>query len=225
VAELRRLGSKAYRDGLARFAIPNERAFGVSIPRIQALARALGRSHALALALWETGWHEARVLCSFVDEPERVTPAQMDRWAADFDNWAVCDAVCFSLFDKTPHAFAKVRAWAPRREEFVRRAAFAVLASLALHDKEAGDEAFLACLPLCERAATDERNFVKKGVSWALRAIGGRSKARHAACVALARRLAASPDAAPRWIGHDVLRDLQRPLVLKRMGRRGAARS
>jgi 3-methyladenine DNA glycosylase AlkD len=217
VDELRRLGSRKHRDGMARYAIPSDRAFGVPMGKIQALARKLGKSHALAEALWKTGWYEARTLAAYVEVPERVTPAQMDRWCRGFDNWAICDTVCFQLWDRTPHAFAKVRAWADRREEFVRRAAFALLASVALHDRESGDEPFARCLPLVERAASDERNFVKKGVSWALRSVGRRSRGLHAKSVALARRLAESPDAASRWIGKDALRDLTRPAVASRL--------
>src|SRR5262249_60696500 len=141
-------------------------------------------------------WYEARMLATFVDEPELVTPAQMDRWCRDFDSWAICDTACFHLFDRTPHAWRKVAQWSRRRDEFAKRAAFALLACLALHDKNAGDEPFLKCLPLVESAAEDERNFVKKGVSWALRLIGRRNLKLNAAAVAIAKRLATSPHAA-----------------------------
>src|SRR5262245_41539554 len=165
VDALKRLGRRKNREGMARYAIPSEKAFGVPMAKIQALARRLGTSHALAGALWKTGWYEVRTLAAYVEEAERVTPAQMDRWCRDFDNWAICDTLCFQLFDKTPHALRKVQEWAGRREEFVRRAAFALLASAALHHRETGDDAFARCLPLVERAASDGRNFVKKGVS------------------------------------------------------------
>ena len=222
LAALRRMGSRRNREGMARYAIPSERAFGVPMGRIQALARRLGKNPALAGALWKTGWHEARLLAVYVGDPERITPAQMDRWCRDFDNWAICDTVCFQLFDKTPHAFRKVREWAGRREEFVRRGAFALLASVALHDRETKDEPFARCLPLIERAAGDGRNFVKKGVSWALRGVGRRSRGLHAKSVALARRLAESEDATERWVGKDALRDLTRPAVVKKLERSAA---
>ena len=192
---------------LARFGITAGKAFGVSMANIQKLAKITGRDHELAAALWKTGWYEARMLTSFVDEPARVTAAQMDRWCRDFDNWGICDTLCFKLFDQTPHAWAKVADWGDRPEEFVKRAAFALLASLALHDKKAGDAQFLETLPLIERAATDERNFVKKGVNWALRSVGRRNATLNAAATTLARRLAASPHAAPRWVGKDALRE------------------
>jgi 3-methyladenine DNA glycosylase AlkD len=208
------------RENMARFGITASKAFGVSIANIQKLAKNLGRDHELAAALWETGWYEARLLTSFVDEPSQVTPEQMDRWCRDFDNWGICDTVCFHLFDRTPYAWAKVAEWSGADEEFVKRGAFALLASLAGHDKKSGDEPFLKTLPLIERAATDERNFVKKGVSWALRLAGRRSAVLHAATVELARRLAASPHAAARWVGKDALRDLTKPAVLSRLAAR-----
>jgi 3-methyladenine DNA glycosylase AlkD len=223
VLALRRLASKKHLAGMPRFAIPTERAFGVPMGAIQGLAKRLGPDHALAEALWATGWYEARLLASFVGEPERVTSAQMDRWCRDFDNWAVCDTVCFHLFDRSPHAFAKVRVWAGRRDEFQRRAAFALLACLAFHDRGADEASFTRCLPIIEEAAADERNFVKKGVSWALRGIGHRNADLHASAVALARRLAESPRPAARWVGKDALRDLTRPLVLRKVRARGRA--
>jgi 3-methyladenine DNA glycosylase AlkD len=223
VAALRKLGSKKHLEGMPRFAIPNDRAFGVPMGAIQKLADRLGRDQALAEALWATEWYEARLLASFVGEPERVTPAQMDRWCREFDNWAVCDTVCFHLFDKTPHAFGRVAKWALLRGEFQRRAAFALLASLAVHGKRTDDASFARCLPLIEEAADDERNFVKKGVSWALRGIGHRNADLHAAAVALAGRLAESREPAARWVGKDALRDLTRPLVLRKVRARGRA--
>jgi 3-methyladenine DNA glycosylase AlkD len=210
IASLKRSGSQKTREGMARYAIPDDKAFGVSVATLHKLAKQTGHDHALALALWETGWYEARMLAAFVDEPERVTPAQMDRWCREFDNWAICDTLCFHLFDRTPHAFEKVERWATRKPEFEKRAAFALLASLAGHDKESADAAFARCLPLVEQGALDERNFVKKAVSWALRRIATRSPTLHAAALVVAQRLAAAPEAGPRWVGKDALRDLSR---------------
>jgi 3-methyladenine DNA glycosylase AlkD len=196
---------------MERYAIPSDRAFGVGVGALQKLARSLGKNHRLAARLWATGWYEARMLASLIDEPAKVTSAQMDRWARDFDNWAICDTACFKLFDQTPHAFAKVRQWAQSDAEFVKRGAFALLASLAGHDKTSGDSAFERCLPLIEQGASDERNFVKKGVSWALRGIGRRNSPRlKAAALALARRLSESDRPAARWVGKDAVRDLTR---------------
>jgi 3-methyladenine DNA glycosylase AlkD len=217
VATLKKMGSKRGRDGLARFGIPSENALGIAVGKVRELGKRLGPNHDLAIALWQTGWLEARMLASFIDQPERVTPAQMDRWCGDFDNWGICDTVCFHLFDRTPHALPKIWQWAERRKEFEKRAAFALLACVALHDKKMSDESLLESLPLIEKAADDERNFVKKGVSWALRSIGQRSLELNVASVALAKRLAASADATERWIGKDTLRDITRPLVMKRL--------
>ena len=215
LSSLRKMCTRRTREGMARFGIPSDNALGVSVADIRKLAKQLGPNHELAKALWHTGVYEGRMLTAFLAEPARVTPPQMDRWCRDFDNWAICDTLCFHLFDRTPHAFAKIEQWSDRRAEFEKRAAFALLASLAGHDKTSGDEPFLAALPFIERAATDQRNFVKKGVSWALRRIGGRSRALNVAAVELAQRLAASPESAARWIGKDALREITSPKVLR----------
>jgi len=224
LAWLERRGSGRNREGMARYGITSPKAFGVSMATMRGLVKRLGHDHALAAALWRTGWFEARMLASLMDEPTRVTAAQMDRWAADFDNWAICDTTCFHLFDKTPFAWEKIQAWSGRREEFVRRAAFALLASVALHDKSAPDAPFARALRLIETAATDDRNFVKKGVSWALRGVGHRNLTLHARSVALAERLSASQHSSARWIGRDALRDLTRPAVRRAAVRRRRSR-
>lgn len=217
---LERKGSRKNREGMARYGIVAEKVFGVSVGVLRAHAKTLGRSHDLALALWETGWYEARLLAAFVDDPALVTSAQMNAWCKDFDNWAVCDTVCFHLFDRTPHAFAKVKAWATRKPEFEKRAAFALLASLALHDKLTVDEPFLPTFALMKTAAADERNFVKKAVSWALKGVGQRTPTLHGRALALARSLAASGDSAERWVGRDALRDLTSPKISARLQRK-----
>lgn len=201
---------------MARYAIRAEKVFGVSVGDLRDLGKRLGRNHELAAALWDTGWYEARMLTAFIDQPAKVTPAQMDRWCRDFDNWAICDALCFHLLDRTPHAWRKVEQWSKRKAEFEKRAAFALLASLALHDKHTSNEPFIRSLSLIETAATDERNFVKKAVNWALRSIGKRNSELNSAAIAAAQRLANSPQAAPRWVGKDALRELTRRLAKRR---------
>ncbi|HKB03913.1 MAG TPA: DNA alkylation repair protein [Gemmataceae bacterium] len=223
VATLKRLGTRATRDGMARYAIPSDRAFGVTVAALQKLAKDLGRDHDLAVGLWATGWYEARMLASFVGEPDRVTPALMDRWCRDFDNWAVCDTVCFHLFDRTRHAWGKLEPWSRLPGEFQKRAAFALLWGLTVHDKSARDESFTRGLDLIERAADDDRNFVKKAVNMALRATGKRNPALHAAAVEVARRLADSPEPAARWVGKDALRELTGASVARRLAARGRA--
>lgn len=218
LAWLKKNGSPRVREQMTtQFAIHAPKSFGIHMAPMQKIAKRLGRDHDLAAALWATGWYEARTIAAYVDDPALVTAAQMDRWCKDFDNWGICDTVCFKLFDQTPHAFKKVKQWASKREEFVKRASFALLASLALHDKTSGDEPFVSCLPLIEKAATDDRNFVKKGVSWALRSVGRRSAALNAASVELAKRLAESDDASARWIGKESLKDLTKPALVQRL--------
>lgn len=217
LAWLARHGSARNRAGMARFAIRSDKTFGVSMTTMRPLVKRLGRNHDLALALWDTGWLEARLLASLIDEPRRVTLAQMDRWCRDFDNWAVCDSTCIHLFSRTPHAWRKVTMWSRRRGEYVKRAAFALLAALAVHDKAAPDAAFERALVLIEAAASDERHFVKKAVNWALRQIGKRSRRLDTAAVAVARRLAASKRPGPRWVGKDALRELTSAAVVRRL--------
>ena len=220
LAWLEKNASKAVREGMARFALPSDNAYGVPMNRIHALAKTLGRDHELALALWDTGRYEARLLAAYVDEPAKVTAAQMDRWRRDFDNWGVVDTLCFALFDRTRDAWKMVDKWAPVADEFGRRAAYALLWSLSVHDKTAGDAPFLKGLALIERGAADERHFVKKAVNMALRAIGKRNAALNKAAMAVARRLAESTDAAPRWVGKDALRELTSASVVRRLAAR-----
>ncbi len=224
LAALKRLASKKVRDGMARYAIPSDNALGVPMNKMQQVARQFGKSHELAIALWETGIYEARTVAAYVDEPERVTPAQMDRWCRDFDSWAVVDTICFVLFDRTPHALGKIDRWAGMKGEFQKRAAFALLACVALHNKSAADDDFLRCLPLIEEAAADDRNFVKKGVSWALRAVGRRNLELNAACVTLCKRLLTSPAPSAQWLGRTARKELASPAVRLSLEKRARAR-
>ena len=222
LASLERFADKRVREDMSkRYGVYTNKAFGVSMSNIQKVAKPLGRNHELAAALWETGWYEARMVTSFVDEPARVTAAQMDAWVRDFDNWGNCDTLCFNLFDRTPHAWRKVAQWCKQEEEFVKRAGFALLWSLTVHDKQADDEQFRQGLVLILRGASDERHFVKKAVNMALRAVGKRNPALNAAAVAVARRLADSPNAAARWVGKDALRELTSASVTRRLASRG----
>jgi 3-methyladenine DNA glycosylase AlkD len=217
---LKRHSSRATLEGMARYSIPSDHAYGVAMKDIKALGTIVGRNQPLAVALWATGVYEARMLASFVGEPERLTAAQMERWCREFDNWAFCDAMSFNLFDRTPHAWTKVGEWSTRRNEFEKRTAFALLWSLTVHDKRAGDESFKQGLVLIEREASDGRNFVKKAINMALRAIGKRNSELHTAAVVVAQRLAASKDAPARWVGKDALRELTSPAVTARLASR-----
>lgn len=193
---------------MARYGLPQAGALGVAVGEIQRVAKLLGHDHALAAGLWQTGIFEARMLAAYVDEPGKVTVAQMDRWARDFDNWGICDTVCFVLFDRTPHAWGRVEAWCERQEEYVRRAAFALLWGLTRHDKEALDARFLRGLELIAAAATDARPYVQKAVNMALRATGKRNSTLLVAARKVALSLATAADPAAQWVGKDALREL-----------------
>jgi 3-methyladenine DNA glycosylase AlkD len=217
MAWLERSGSSKAVAGLARYGLPTDKAFGVSVAVLRAQAKRIGKDHALAMQLWDTGWLEARLLASLIADPALVTPAQMDAWCRGFDNWGVVDTACFALFDRSPHAWKKVAPWVKRRDEFQKRAGFVLMACLAAHDKKAADAAFMKFLPMIEKGASDERNFVKKGVSWALRHVGHRNAALHAAALKTATQLAKSDNATERWVGKDALRDITRPYVIAKV--------
>jgi 3-methyladenine DNA glycosylase AlkD len=220
LAELKSLGSEENRAGQARFGINTARAYGVSMTSLRPIKRRLKRDHELAAALWASGVHEARILAALIDEPKKVTPAQMDAWVAEFDSWDLCDQVTSKLFVRTPHVEKKIAKWAKDSDEFVRRAAFALLAAYSVHGKDVPDADFLKFLPLVEKHSTDPRNFVKKAVNWALRQIGKRSAALHGPALALAEKLAASDDKTARWIGKDAAKELTDPAQIARLNAR-----
>lgn len=206
--------------GMARFGIEAKDRLGVRMPELRSLAREIGKDHALALELWRTGIPEARITASLVGEPARLTERQMEAWAADFNSWDVCDQVCMNLFDKSPLAWKKVEDWSDRGEEFVRRAAFALIACLAWHDRQAGDERFIEFFPLIERAALDERNYVKKAVNWALRHIGKRNPRLNRAALDLALKIRALDSRSARWIAADAIRELKSEAVRSRLAKK-----
>ncbi|MFH1221688.1 MAG: DNA alkylation repair protein [Candidatus Micrarchaeota archaeon] len=209
--------NKANMEGMIRFGISAKNTYGVNIPVLRKMAKQIGKNHTLAQQLWVTEIHEARILAGLIDEPAAVTEAQMDRWAADFDSWDVCDQVCSNLFDKTPFAFSKVVEYGRSEKEFVKRTAFALTAALAVHDKEADDAAFIRLLPLLKKASTDERNFVRKAVNWALRQIGKRNIALNAKALATARAIQKIDSKAARWIAADAIRELESSAVKNRL--------
>jgi 3-methyladenine DNA glycosylase AlkD len=211
--------------GMARYGIVAKNVYGVPTPVITRLARSIGKDHALAQDLWKTGVYDARIVALFVEEPERVTEAQMERWVRAFDNWAICDGVCLHLFDKTPYAYRKARAWSARNEEFVRRAGFVLMAVLAVHDKDAPDETFRRFLGMVKAKARDERNFVKKAVNWALRQIGKRNLALHREAVQTANAISRLDSPSARWIARDALRELRSPATLERLRKKATRRS
>ena len=217
IQQLRAHANPANAAGMARFGIHTTKALGVSIPMIRRLAREIGRDHLLALELWKSEVHEARILAPLLDDPEQVTEAQMESWILDVDSWDVCDQLCSNLFDRVPWAYEKAQAWSRRPETFVKRAGFVLMAALSVHDKTASDRLFLAFLPLIRREATDARNFVKKAVNWALRQIGKRNMRLHKAAVKTAEQIAGMEASAARWIAADALRELRNPKTIQRI--------
>ncbi len=221
---IRKLKSKAKPgalEGMKRFGMAPDNRLGVSVPDMREIAKDLGRDHDLAIALWKTGVEEARIVAGLVADPGQITDELMEAWVKDFDSWDVCDQVCMNLFDRSPLAWKKVRDWAKREEEFVKRASFALMASLAVHDKASPDSKFVALLPIIRHASTDERNFVKKAVNWALRQIGKRNAMLNKAALAEARRIAGMDSKAARWIASDAIRELESEAVLNRLVARG----
>ncbi len=218
ISRLQSLSNPDNVAGMARFGINPQNTLGISIPVLRQIARETGKDHSLALELWDSGIHEARILAAFVDDPRQVDEAQMERWALDFDSWDVCDQVTGSLFDRTPYAYAKAVEWSARPEQFVKRAAFAMLAWLAVHDKRAGDERFEPYLAILYREATDERNFVKKAVNWALRSIGKRSRTLNEKAITTARQMAELDSRAARWNAANTLRELTSPKIQAKLG-------
>jgi len=203
--------------GMARFGITAAKAFGWSTPALKKLAREIGKDHDLAQRLWSTQILEARMLAGLIDEKQKVSEQQMEDWAIDFDSWAVCDGTCLNLFRYTPFAYKKCREWSERHEEFVKRAAFALMACLTVSDKAANDRVFLRFLPLIKRQARDERNYVRKAVNWALRQIGKRNQRLNRAAIGAARDIHGLNSLSARWIASDALRELRSPAVQRRL--------
>jgi 3-methyladenine DNA glycosylase AlkD len=217
LAQLKALGNPANVAGMARFGVHVKKAYGVSTPALRKLAREIGVDQKLSLQLWTTGIHDARHLAALVGDPAQVTPAQMERWARNFASWDVVDGCCCHLFVYTPHAWKKAFAWSRRDEEFVKRAGFALMAYLAVHDKQAGDEKFLRLLPTIQRASRDKRHFVKKAVNWALRQIGKRNLRLNKSAIASGKAIRALGTPAACWIASDALRELTSSAVQNRL--------
>ncbi|MBN1936296.1 MAG: DNA alkylation repair protein [Anaerolineae bacterium] len=208
--------------GMARYGMTAEGRLGVSVPDMRKLAKEVGKDHSLALALWQIEMPEARIVAAMIDDPKELTEAQMDDWVKDFNSWDVCDQVCMNLFEKTPLAWQKILDWAGQEKEFVKRAAFALLACLAWHDKKASDEQFVALLPVIQREATDERNMVKKAVNWALRNVGKRSLRLNQAAIETAKEIRQMDSPAARWIASDAIKELESEAVQKRLNKGNA---
>jgi 3-methyladenine DNA glycosylase AlkD len=219
---LDRLQSKAKPEqlpGMAKYGITVEKRLGISVPEMRKLAKELGRDHKLALDLWRTGIAEAKIVAGMVGDPAKLTEEQMEEWVKGIDSWDVCDQVCMNLFEKNQLAWKKIVDWSGREEEFVKRTAFSLIACLAWHDKKASDEQFVELLPVIIREATDERNFVKKAVNWALRNIGKRNRSLNQAALKAAKEIRQLDSKSARWIAADAIRELESDGVQRRLKR------
>jgi len=215
--KLKSLSNPKNVEGMARFGINPKNTYGVSIPDIRKIAKEIDKNHYLAQQLWNSGIHEARILAGLIDDPKIINEEQMEDWVKDFDSWDVCDQVCMNLFDKTEFAYKKAFEWSKRKEEFVKRAGFVLMATLSVHDKKAHDKDFLKFLPIIKRESTDERNFVKKAVSWALRQIGKRNKELNKEAIKTARDIQRIDSKSAKWIASDAIRELTSRVIQKRL--------
>jgi 3-methyladenine DNA glycosylase AlkD len=215
--KLKSMSNPEAAKGMARYGINPKNNLGVSIYKLRPIAKEIGKDHKLALKLWSSGIHDARLLACFIEDPVKVTSEQMDSWAKDFDSWDVCDQACTSLFDLTPLAWKKVFEWAKRDEEFVKRAAFSIIAGLAVHDRKAGDKEFEQFSPLIKKHSVDERNYVKKAVNWALRNIGKRNLALNKQMIKLSKEIQKIDSKSARWIANDAIRELSSEKVQNRL--------
>lgn len=222
IEELKRNGDPDAIESAAKFGVTAKDIFLVPTPKLREMAKRIGKNHPLAVELWKTGNYDARALACFIENPKEVTEEQIDTWVEDLDSWAVCDAACNYVFRKTPFAHKKVLAWSKREEEFVKRAAFSLIATMAVHKKEEPDATFTGYLPLIEEAADDKRNFVKKAVNWALRQIGKKNLNLHAQAMKTAEKLAKRDSAAACWIAKDALRELKSEAVIDRLQKKAA---
>lgn len=206
--------------GMARYGINPKNNLGISIYQLRIIAKEIGKNHDLALQLWDSKIHDARLLACFIDDPQKVTTKQMDAWANDFDSWDICDQVCTSLFDQSLFAYKKVFQWEKNENEFIKRAAFSLIAGLAVHDKNASDKDFENFLPLVINQAADDRNYVKKAVNWALRNIGKRNQSLNKAALMTAKEMQKMNSKSARWIASDAIRELTRKKLIQNLSRK-----
>jgi 3-methyladenine DNA glycosylase AlkD len=220
IKELKSLRNQENIEGMARYGLNSPTTLGICMPDLMRIAKETGKDHELAQRLWESGIYDARILAFMIDEWRLVTEGQMERWAKDFDNWGIVDGCCGHLFSKTPFAYKKAAEWSKRKEEFVKRAGFSMIAALTVHDKKAEDEKMMRFLPLIEKGATDERKYVSKSVNWALRQIGKRNRALNKKAIETAKRIQKMDSKAARWVASDALRELKGEAVQKRLLKR-----
>lgn len=222
VAYLKAISNPAHLQGMRKFGIDSTYALGVTIPQLRAVAKQVKTNHPLALQLWKTGIHEARILASMIDDPALVTGKQIDSWVKDFNSWDLCDQVCGNLFDRTAHVMDKVAKFSTSKKEFIKRAAFTIMAGYAVHNKTAPDKVFTGWLTIIEREAGDERNFVSKAINWALRGIGKRNKALNTEALKTAKSILIQNTRAAKWVAANAIRELESEAVGKKLSSRGS---
>jgi 3-methyladenine DNA glycosylase AlkD len=217
IQKIKSLANPANMEGMARYGINVANAYGVSVYTLREIGREIGKDHELALKLWASGIHEARLLACLIDRPDMITEEQLESWVKDFDSWDVCDVCCGHLFDRTAVAYRKAQEWSEREEEFVKRAGFTLMAALSVHDKKASDEDFVRLLPVIKKHATDDRNYVKKAVNWALRQIGKRNWNLNEMAIKTAEEIKQLDSKSARWIANDAIRELTGEKVQKKL--------
>ena len=217
ISELKKHYNPKNIEGMKRYGINVDKAFGLNAPTLYAISKRIGKNHELALELWETGYHEARHIAAMIDDPKLVTKSQMNRWVKEFNSWDIVDGTCSNLFRKTPYAIEKIFEWCERKEEYNRRTGFSLICYVAVHDKKRDDKDFIQFFPLIKKYSIDERNFVKKAVNWALRTIGKRSKFLNKKALKLAKEIQTIDSKSARWIAKDAIRELTNPKILARI--------
>lgn len=217
--QLKEQADPAQLDGMRRYGMATNNRLGVKVPEMRKIAKTIDQDHDLALALWETGVAEARIVAGMIADPLKLTEKQMDAWVKDIESWDVCDQLCMNLLEKSPYAHKKILEWSRRDEEFVRRAAYALIACLAWHDRQEGDDFFVSMLATIKKGSTDQRNFVKKAVSWALRNIGKRNIFLNHQAIRTAEEIAKIDSRSARWIATDALRELQSESIQARLSK------
>ena len=217
IAKLKSMSNLKNVEGMARYGINPKNNLGISIYKLRPLAKEIGKNHELSLKFWGSGIHDARLLAVFVEDPKKITEAQMELWAKDFNSWDICDQACTSLFDRTTFAWKKVYEWSERDEEFVKRAAFSIIAGLSVHDKKSPDEKFEELFSVIKKASTDERNYVKKAVNWALRNIGKRNLSLNKKTIKVAKEIKEIDSRSAKWIASDAIRELTSSKIQERM--------
>jgi len=217
IKKLKSCANEKNKEGMVRFGINSNNTLGVSVPALRKMAKEIGKNHKLALKLWDSGIHEARLLAVFIGEVDRITEKQMDKWVKDIDSWDICDQSCGNLFDKTSFAYKKIYEYVEREEEFVRRTGFALMATLSVHDKKAKNKDFERFFPLIKKYSIDERNFVKKAVNWALRQIGKRNLALNKKAIKVGKEILKKDSKSAKWIANDAIRELTSEQIQSRL--------